>query len=53
MQKIQKVNKEAGCWKGKFALFWMPAARVWGGIEGGHLSKGQLRPLKISGQELL
>ena len=39
----QKPLKRQGWWKGKFALFWMPATPELG-LEGGLLSKGQLPP---------
>ena len=44
----QKPSRRQGWWKGKFDLFWMPAASG----EGGRLSKGRSPiSLTVSGQE--
>ena len=49
----QKPLKRPGWWKGKVALFWMPAMEGWGqGCVGGRRKSDQ-SPLTNSAQELL
>ena len=47
MLAAQKPKKRQSWWKGKFALFWMPAMG-WG-VGGRLLSKGQLSPTDNQG----